>query len=119
VLHRNYEQFFAERNWLSGSLKRARVAVLTELNMPKSVTAIALTRDNQEGSLETDMRWYQIHGSFRRRSAQEEKAACFPDGSSSVEVGVYLGRSLAPVYILISASKALAYSWSLLRERRE
>jgi hypothetical protein len=38
--------------------------------------------------------WEEIPGWFRWRSAQEEAAQRFPDGSRFVEVGNYLGRSL-------------------------
>jgi hypothetical protein len=38
--------------------------------------------------------WGEIPGWFQWRSAQEEAARHFPDGSRFVEVGSYLGRSL-------------------------
>jgi hypothetical protein len=38
--------------------------------------------------------WHDIPGWFRWRSAQEDAACHFPDGSRFVEVGNYLGRSL-------------------------
>jgi cephalosporin hydroxylase len=50
------------------------------------------------------MRWYEIDGWFRWRSAQEEAAARFPDGSSFVEVGTYLGRSLCSLAELAEQS---------------
>jgi hypothetical protein len=40
------------------------------------------------------MHWHEIEGWFQWRSAQEEAARYFPDGSFFVEVGIYLGRSL-------------------------
>ena len=40
------------------------------------------------------MRWHEIEGWFQWRSAQEEAADRFPEGSCFVEVGTYLGRSL-------------------------
>ena len=40
------------------------------------------------------MHWDEIPGWFRWRSAQEEAAQRFPEGSCFVEVGTYLGRSL-------------------------
>ena len=40
------------------------------------------------------MNWNDIPGWFCWRSAQEEAAHTFPDGSRFVEVGTYLGRSL-------------------------
>jgi len=50
------------------------------------------------------MRWYEIDGWFRWRSAQEEAAARFPNGSSFVEVGIYLGRSLCSLAELAERS---------------
>ena len=38
--------------------------------------------------------WSHIHGWFGWRDLQEEAAATFPEGSTFVEVGCYLGRSL-------------------------
>ena len=38
--------------------------------------------------------WSEIPGWFRWRDAQEQAAACFPDGSRFVEVGSFLGRSI-------------------------
>ena len=40
------------------------------------------------------MRWQEIDGWFEWRSAQEEAAEFFPEGSCFVEVGTYLGRSI-------------------------
>lgn len=40
------------------------------------------------------MHWHEIEGWFQWRSAQEEAAVWFPEGSCFVEVGTYLGRSL-------------------------
>jgi hypothetical protein len=40
------------------------------------------------------MQWHEIDGWFQWRSAQEEAARYFPEGSCFVEVGTYLGRSL-------------------------
>lgn len=40
------------------------------------------------------MHWNEIEGWFHWRSAQEEAARFFPEGSTFVEVGTYLGRSL-------------------------
>lgn len=40
------------------------------------------------------MHWSEIEGWFQWRSAQEEAAHRFPEGSRFVEVGNYLGRSL-------------------------
>jgi hypothetical protein len=40
------------------------------------------------------MQWHEIDGWFQWRSAQEEAVRYFPDRSSFVEVGTYLGRSL-------------------------
>ena len=40
------------------------------------------------------LNWNDIPGWFRWRSAQEEAAHEFPDGSRFVEVGTFLGRSL-------------------------
>ena len=39
------------------------------------------------------MHWHEIDGWFQWRSAQEEAARRFPEGSCFVEVGTYLGRS--------------------------
>lgn len=40
------------------------------------------------------MQWHEIEGWFQWRSAQEEAARHFPEGSCFIEVGAYLGRSL-------------------------
>jgi len=40
------------------------------------------------------MQWQEIDGWFQWRTAQEEAARYFPDGSFFIEVGTYLGRSL-------------------------
>src|SRR5688572_31883465 len=40
------------------------------------------------------LNWNEIPGWFQWRSAQEEAAHRFPDGSRFVEVGNFLGRSL-------------------------
>lgn len=50
------------------------------------------------------MTWNDIPGWFRWRSAQEEAARHFPDGSRFVEVGVYLGRSLCSLADVAHAS---------------
>jgi hypothetical protein len=44
--------------------------------------------------LEVRVHWHEIEGWFQWRSAQEEAARLFPEGSCFVEVGTYLGRSL-------------------------
>lgn len=49
------------------------------------------------------MTWHDIPGWFRWRSAQEEAAQHFPDGSRFVEVGVYLGRSICSLAEVASA----------------
>jgi hypothetical protein len=43
---------------------------------------------------EARMHWSEIEGWFQWRSAQEEAAEKFSEGSCFVEVGTYLGRSL-------------------------
>jgi hypothetical protein len=48
--------------------------------------------------------WHDIPGWFRWRSAQEEAARHFPDGSRFVEVGAYLGRSLCSLAEVAEAS---------------
>lgn len=48
--------------------------------------------------------WYEIHGWFTWRSAQEEAIKSFPDNSRFVEVGVYLGRSLCSLGEIVSRS---------------
>ena len=54
------------------------------------------------------MHWTEVEGWFHWRSAQEEAAARFPDGSCFVEVGTYLGRSLCSLGEVIKQSgKAL------------
>jgi Methyltransferase domain len=50
------------------------------------------------------VRWDEIEGWFQWRSAQEEAVRCFPEGSSFVEVGTYLGRSLCSLGEVIERS---------------
>ena len=50
------------------------------------------------------MRWTEIEGWFQWRSAQEEAAAWFPEGSRFVEVGTYLGRSLCSLGEVVERS---------------
>jgi hypothetical protein len=50
------------------------------------------------------MQWHEIEGWFQWRSAQEEAADRFPEGSCFVEVGTYLGRSLCSLGDLIERS---------------
>lgn len=49
-------------------------------------------------------RWHEIDGWFRWRSAQEEAASWFPEGSCFVEVGTYLGRSLCSLGDVVKRS---------------
>src|SRR5258708_36115101 len=54
------------------------------------------------------MHWGEIDGWFQWRSAQEEAARRFPNGSCFVEVGTYLGRSLCSLGEVVEQSgKAL------------
>jgi hypothetical protein len=48
--------------------------------------------------------WSEIPGWFQWRSAQEEAAARFPDGSRFVEVGNFLGRSLCSLAEVVGRS---------------
>jgi len=48
--------------------------------------------------------WSEIHGWFQWRTAQEEAAKHFPAGSSFVEVGTYLGRSLCSLGEVVQLS---------------
>jgi hypothetical protein len=50
------------------------------------------------------MRWHEIEGWFQWRSAQEEAAVWFPEGSCFVEVGTYLGRSLCSLGDVVERS---------------
>jgi hypothetical protein len=50
------------------------------------------------------MHWSEIPGWFRWRSAQEEAAQWFPQGSCFVEVGTYLGRSLCSLGEVVEQS---------------
>jgi hypothetical protein len=51
------------------------------------------------------MHWENIEGWFQWRSAQEEAAQWFPEGSCFVEVGTYLGRSLCSMGEVIEQSR--------------
>jgi hypothetical protein len=48
--------------------------------------------------------WDEIDGWFQWRSAQEEAAQRFPEGSCFVEVGTYLGRSLCSLAEVVERS---------------
>lgn len=48
--------------------------------------------------------WSDIPGWFHWREGQEEAAATFPDGSTFVEVGSYLGRSLCSLADVVRSS---------------
>ena len=48
--------------------------------------------------------WTDIPGWFHWREGQEEAAATFPDGSTFVEVGAYLGRSLCSLADVVRSS---------------
>lgn len=50
------------------------------------------------------MHWSEIEGWFQWRTAQEEAAAKFPEGSCFVEVGNYLGRSLCSLGEVVTLS---------------
>lgn len=50
------------------------------------------------------MNWQEIDGWFEWRSAQEEAADCFPEGSCFVEVGTYLGRSICSLAEVVEQS---------------
>ncbi len=50
------------------------------------------------------MHWQDIEGWFQWRSAQEEAAQWFPQGSCFVEVGTYLGRSLCSLGEVVAQS---------------
>jgi hypothetical protein len=51
------------------------------------------------------MHWGEIEGWFQWRSAQEEAVQHFPAGSSFVEVGTYLGRSLCSLGEVVEQSR--------------
>jgi len=57
------------------------------------------------------MKWHEIDGWFQWRSAQEEAARYFPEGSSFVEVGTYLGRSLCS---LVEASERSGKTFTVI-----
>lgn len=48
--------------------------------------------------------WHEIEGWFNWRSAQEEAASRFPEGSRFVEVGTYLGRSICSLAEVVARS---------------
>ena len=48
--------------------------------------------------------WSRIHGWFGWRDLQEEAVATFPEGSTFVEVGSYLGRSLCSLAEVVAES---------------
>ena len=50
------------------------------------------------------MRWQEIDGWFQWRSGQEEAVHWFPEGSTFVEVGTYLGRSLCSLGEVVERS---------------
>jgi hypothetical protein len=50
------------------------------------------------------LHWNEIDGWFQWRSAQEEAARRFPEGSRFVEVGTYLGRSLCSLAEVVELS---------------
>jgi cephalosporin hydroxylase len=50
------------------------------------------------------MHWHEIEGWFQWRSAQEEAADRFPEGSCFLEVGTYLGRSLCSLADVVERS---------------
>lgn len=50
------------------------------------------------------MYWHEIDGWFQWRSAQEDAASRFPEGSCFVEVGTYLGRSLCSLAEVVERS---------------
>lgn len=50
------------------------------------------------------MHWQEIEGWFEWRSAQEEAAHFFPEGSCFVEVGTYLGRSICSLAEVVERS---------------
>ena len=53
---------------------------------------------------EARLHWQEIDGWFQWRSAQEEAADWFPQGSCFVEVGTYLGRSLCSLGEVVERS---------------
>jgi hypothetical protein len=53
---------------------------------------------------EARVQWSEIDGWFQWRSAQEEAAHWFPEGSCFVEVGTYLGRSLCSLGEVVELS---------------
>jgi len=48
--------------------------------------------------------WSEIEGWFQWRSGQEEAVSYFPPGSTFVEVGVYLGRSICSLAEVVALS---------------
>lgn len=50
------------------------------------------------------VQWHEIDGWFQWRSAQEEAARWFPEGSCFVEVGTYLGRSICSLGDVVERS---------------
>lgn len=61
--------------------------------------------------MKTHMQWHEIEGWFQWRSAQEEAARHFPEGSFFVEVGTYLGRSLCS---LVEASERIGKTFTII-----
>ena len=53
------------------------------------------------------MHWHEIDGWFQWRSAQEEAARWFPEGSCFIEVGTYLGRSLCSLGEVVEQSRKI------------
>jgi hypothetical protein len=58
---------------------------------------------------EARMHWSEIEGWFQWRSAQEEAAEKFSEGSCFVEVGTYLGRSLCSLGEIAELSPAAGF----------
>jgi hypothetical protein len=79
---------------LTGKLRR-------EISKHKSTKNIG--NDNAY-RLEARVQWHEIDGWFQWRSAQEEAASWFPEGSCFVEVGTYLGRSLCSLGEVVQRS---------------
>lgn len=58
----------------------------------------------QDAFTEEVSHWYDIPGWFHWREGQEEAVTAFPEGSTFVEVGSYLGRSLCSLADVVRSS---------------
>ena len=74
------------------------------LERPPLPGRIGYVSSPAEGHTAPITHWSQIHGWFGWRDLQEEAVATFAEGSTFVEVGLYLGRSLCSLAEVVRAS---------------